>query len=82
MAKRRGGGGWDSSTLGGSLISQRNLSRLVSGSAGWGLEWAMTWMAERPENGTENKVLHDFLRGACSFFCSVIIDSTLLGQFG
>jgi hypothetical protein len=25
----------------------------------WGSEWAMTWMTERPENGTENKVLYD-----------------------
>jgi hypothetical protein len=32
------------------------------GSAGWGLEWAMTWMAERSENGTENKVLCDWIR--------------------
>jgi hypothetical protein len=27
-------------------------------SGGWGLGWAMTWMAERPENGTENKILY------------------------
>jgi hypothetical protein len=34
---------------------------------GWvGIGWAMTWMAERPENGTENKVLYDciaYVRG-------------------
>jgi hypothetical protein len=32
------------------------------GAAGWdewGLWWAMMWMAERPENGTKNKVLYD-----------------------
>jgi hypothetical protein len=32
-------------------------------SGGWGSGWAMTWMAERPENGTKNKVLYDSLVG-------------------
>jgi hypothetical protein len=25
------------------------------------LWWVMTWMAEKPENGTKNKVLYDIL---------------------
>jgi hypothetical protein len=29
------------------------------GVGGWGFWSVMTWMAERPENGTENKVLYD-----------------------
>jgi hypothetical protein len=28
-------------------------------SGGWGFGWVMTWMAGRPENGTEIKILYD-----------------------
>jgi hypothetical protein len=35
----------------------RRKGRCTTG--GWGLGWVMTWMAERPENGTKNKVLYD-----------------------
>jgi hypothetical protein len=46
--KRAAHGGWI-----------RDVRQRMMSSGGWGLWWVMTWMAEKPENGTENKVSYD-----------------------
>jgi hypothetical protein len=59
MVGRRGGGGrtevrWCGEEGAPPAAGGRRKGRRPSG--GWGLGWVMTWMAERPEIGTENKV--------------------------